>query len=380
MFQGNNPHLRIAWLLPSAFYYWQPPISELARMFPQTTVFTGYWQGFAPGYEDSFAVEVLERKVIALTKNETSYGDNFTYLSPNIVNRLLQLKPDVIFTSSFGIWTMLALLFKPLGKWRVAIAYEGSSPGVDYRGSVPRLWLRGAMGKAADALITNSRAGKDYLIDVLKAPADRVFQQPYEVPAIKALLGQSSVDNPQFTKPVFLFVGGLIPRKGLNLLLEACAILKQQGCHNYTLLVVGDGAQRQELETFATQHQLTNSIHWIGRVDYGQLGTYFNAADIFVLPTLEDTWGVVVLEAMVLGKAILCSKWAGASEIVVEGENGCVFDPYKPEELAAIMRRFIDKPELAIAMGNKSQQLMGQYTPELAAKFLAETIAFVMEN
>ncbi len=381
MFQGKNPNLRIAWLLPSAFFYWQPAISELARMFPQTTVFTGYWQGFAPGFEDSFAVEVLERKVISLTQKETSYGDNFTYLPLNIVNRLLQLKPEVIFTSSFGLWTMLALLFKPLGKWRVILAYEGSSPGVDYRGSAPRLWMRRAMVKAADALITNSRAGKEYLTNILNAQSSKVFHQPYEVPAIKALLGESSIQKlPPLQKPVFLFVGGLIPRKGLHLLLEACAILQQQGCTNYTLLVVGDGAQRQELETFATQHQLTSSVQWIGRVDYGQLGAYFNAADIFVLPTLEDTWGVVVLEAMILGKTILCSQWAGASEMVIEGENGCVFDPHKPEELATIMRRFIDRPELAIAMGKKSQQLMAQYTPELTAQFLAKTTAFVMEN
>lgn len=131
MSQSNNINPRIAWLLPSAFFYWQPAISELARIFPQTKVFTGRWQGFAPGFEDSFAIEVLERKVIALRRKETSYGDNFTYLSPNIVNRLLQWKPDVIFTSSFGVWTILALLFKPIGKWRVILAYEGSSPGVD---------------------------------------------------------------------------------------------------------------------------------------------------------------------------------------------------------------------------------------------------------
>lgn len=64
--------IRIAWLLPSAFFYWQPAISKLTQMFPQTTVFTGHWQGFAPGFEDSFPVEVLERKVIQLTRTSTS--------------------------------------------------------------------------------------------------------------------------------------------------------------------------------------------------------------------------------------------------------------------------------------------------------------------
>ena len=381
---NNNPNLRIAWLLPSAFYYWQPAISKLAQLFPQTTVFTGLWQGFAPGFENSFAVEVLERKVIQLTRTSTGYGNNFTYLSLNIINRLIRFKPDLIFTSSFGVWTMLALLLKPLAKWRVVIAYEGSSPSVDYRGSAPRLALRRAMVKAADALITNSKAGKGYLIDILKAKESNVFHQPYEVPATTALVGCTKEDKHsnlhQLQRPVFLFVGGIIPRKGLHLLLEACVVLQKQGYRNYTLLVVGDGAQRQELEAFSQTHELADCVKWAGRVNYGNLGAYFNSADVFVLPTLEDTWGVVVLEAMALGKPVLCSKWAGAAEMVIEGENGSLFEPQQPEELAKVMRRFIEQPNLSKSMGDKSQQLMAQHTPEVAAQFLAKVTSFAVSN
>ena len=385
MSQANsNPNLRIAWLLPSAFYYWQPAISKLAQLFPQTTVFTGLWQGFAPGFENSFAVEVLERKVIQLTRTSTGYGNNFTYLPLNIINRLLRFKPDLIFTSSFGVWTMLALLLKPLAKWRVVIAYEGSSPSVDYRGSAPRLALRRAMVKAADALITNSKAGKAYLIDILKAKESNVFHQPYEVPATTALVGCTKEDKHsnlhQLQRPVFLFVGGIIPRKGLHLLLEACVVLQKQGYRNYTLLVVGDGAQRQELEAFSQTHELADCVKWAGRVNYGNLGAYFNSADVFVLPTLEDTWGVVVLEAMALGKPVLCSKWAGAAEMVIEGENGYLFEPQQPEELAKVMRRFIEQPNLSKSMGDKSQQLMAQHTPEVAAQFLAKVTSFAVSN
>lgn len=381
---NSNSNFRIAWLLPSAFYYWQPAISKLAQMFPQTTVFTGLWQGFAPGFENTFTVEVLERKVIQLTRTSTGYGNNFTYLPLNIINRLLRFKPNLIFTSSFGIWTMLALLLKPLAKWRVVIAYEGSSPSVDFRGSAPRLALRRAMVKAADALITNSHAGKAYLIDILKAKESNVFRQPYEVPATTALIGSTQEDKQsnlhQLQRPVFLFVGGIIPRKGLHLLLEACVVLQKQGYRNYTLLVVGDGAQRQELEAFSQNHALADCVKWTGRVDYGNLGAYFNSADVFVLPTLEDTWGVVVLEAMALGKPVLCSKWAGAAEMVIEGENGYLFEPQQPEELAKVMRRFIEQPNLSKSMGDKSQQLMAQHTPEVAAQFLANVTSFAVRD
>lgn len=384
MSQSNNPNLRIAWLLPSAFYYWQPAISKLAQMFPQTTVFTGHWQGFAPGFEETFAVEVLERKVIQLTRTSTGYGNSFTYLSLNIVSRLFRFKPHLIFTSSFGVWTILALLLKPLAKWQVVIAYEGSSPSVDYRGSALRLGLRRAMVKAADALITNSKGGKAYLIDILKAKENKVFRQPYEVPATTALFGNTQQDErdniEQLQKPVFLFVGGIVPRKGLHLLLEACVVLHKRGYRNYTLLVVGDGAQRKELEAFSQKHDLADCVKWTGRVDYGSLGDYFRNADVFVLPTLEDTWGVVVLEAMALGKPVLCSKWAGASEMVIEGENGFLFEPHQPEELAEVMRRFIEQPNLSVSMGYKSQQLMAQHTPEIAAQFLANVTSFVVRN
>ncbi|HAX77114.1 MAG TPA: glycosyl transferase [Cyanobacteria bacterium UBA11372] len=374
----------IAWLLNSPFYYWHPTLSEFTRLFPQTTVFGGWWKGYAPGLEDSFTVEVVgDYKVIPILRSSTSYGSNFTYLPLSIVNRLLRFKPRVIFSNSFGVWTILALLFKPVGKWRVIIAYEGSSPGVDYRNSAARLAVRRAMVQAADACITNSQAGKAYLTEILKAKADRVFAKPYEVPDPKALLeysGNSEFNISQLQQPIFLFVGSVTPRKGLDFLLQACAILERQKVDNYTLVVIGDGPQREELEGFCRSANLTERVKWLGKIDYGQLGTFFRAASVFVLPTLEDTWGVVVSEAMAIGKPILCSKWAGVAEIVVEGENGYIFDPYNPEKLAEMMSRFISNRDLISSMGSRSQELMAQYTPKAAADFLAEVTSLVLEN
>lgn len=376
----NNP--RIAWLLTSAFYYWHPMLSCLSQRFPQTTAFSANWRGYAPGFENSFNIEVVgERKVVSLIKSDSSYGSNFTVLPLGIVNRLLRFKPTVIFSNSFGMWTILALLLKPLGRWRVVIAYEGSSPGVDYRNSNLRLSLRRVMVKVADACITNSQAGRAYLIDLLNALPDQVFVHPYEVPAVDSLSGSITTSNCSFLRhPIFLFVGGVIPRKGLQLFLNACAILQNQGCENYTIMVVGDGTQRKELEQYSRDQGLGDRIQWVGRVDYKDLGQYFVDADVFVLPTLEDTWGMVVLEAMILGKPILCSKWAGASELVIDGENGYCFDPHEPEELAALMRHFIENPSLAATMGEKSKQQMAQYTPEAAAQFLSKVTSFVLES
>jgi glycosyltransferase involved in cell wall biosynthesis len=374
---------RIAWLLTSAFYYWQPTMSSLTKLFPQTTVFTSCWFGFAAGLENSFKVEVVgKRKVIAITKDSKGYGNNFTYLPLNIVGRLLKFQPELIFSNSFGMWTLLAILFKPLGKWRIVIAYEGSSPSVDYRNSPLRIALRRAMVKASDGCITNSHGGKVYLLEILKAKPERVFAYPYEVPAIpeSKTITEIKSDIVHLKQPFFLFVGGLIPRKGLHLLLQACNLLTQQGYNDYTLLVVGDGSQQEELQHYCQKNHLTDFVKWVGRVDYDSVRAYFDRADVFVLPTLEDTWGMVVLEAMVAGKPILCSKWAGASELVIDGENGYCFDPYETEQLAQLMSSFIDNPDLATQLGNNSQKLMKQYTPEAAAQFLAEVTSLVLEH
>lgn len=381
---NSSDNLRISWLLPVAWFYWHPILSEFTQLFPQTTVFTGLWPGFAQGYEDSFAVEeVGKMKFIEASQTSTGYGSGFTYLSLNIITKLLQFKPDVIIADSFRIWSLLALLLKPLGKWRVILAYEGSSPSVDYRDSALRLSLRRAMVKAADACITNSQAGKNYFTSVLRAEESRVFARPYEVPDSKALLGnvkESDASVAELAQLVFLFVGHLVPRKGILVLLKACAILQSQGCHNYTILVAGDGSQREELEAFSQSHNLEERVQWLGRVDYDRLGAYFRQADVFVLPTLEDTWGMVVLEAMLFGKPILCSKGAGTAEMIVDGENGYVFDPAQPEKLAELMRWFMNNLALIDNMGEKSKQIMASHSPELASKSLASVVKLVLDK
>jgi glycosyltransferase involved in cell wall biosynthesis len=378
-------NLRIAWLLPVAWFYWQPAIAELTKIFPNTTVFTGLFPGHAKGLESILKVEVVgEFKVIEIARDENSYGDNFTYLSPKIIGHLLKFRPQVIFSSSFGIWTIIALLLKPLFWWRVVIAYEGCSPGVDYRNSPARLFVRRLMVRMAEACITNSRAGGDYLIEVLKAKPDRVFVQPYEIPDASTLPGNAEGESPtnlaELQQPVFLFVGHLIRRKGLPLLLQACTTLHRRGYQQFTILVVGNGEQQSELETFCQEHHLSERVRWAGRVPFDRIGPYFDAADVFVLPTQEDTWGVVTLEAMLLGKPILCSTGAGTAELVVPGDNGYVFAPDDAEQLADLMQKFFDEPAAISIMGQRSKQIMTQYTPVAAAQCLAKVTELVMAD
>jgi glycosyltransferase involved in cell wall biosynthesis len=379
----NLSGLRVAWLFPSLErgFYWQSVLKEFAKLLPQTIVFTGIWSGFAAGYEDAFTVRILKKpKVIETTRVSMGTSRAVIIASLGIIRHLLSFNPHVIFTSAFSIWTVLALVMKPWRRWRVIIAYDGSSPNVDCRDSTVRLFFRRSMVQLADAFITNSRNGKSYLTETLKARESCVFLRPYQIPTPDMLLQCAEQSIPslrEITRPVFLFVGGVKPGKGLHLLLEAFVLLQQQGCGQWNLVIVGDGAQRSELEEFVKSHALEDRVKWAGWVEYGRLGVYFQMADVFVLPTLEDVWGMVILEAMAFGKPIICSKWAGAAEMVEDHENGYVINPYNTTEVAKQLKRFIDDSALIERMGKRSRRIMAPYSPELTARHLASVVVSV---
>jgi glycosyltransferase involved in cell wall biosynthesis len=379
--QNRSVHTsRIAWIFPSLALgnYWHPVFSQLTQQLPHTQIFTGDWPGFAPGFEDTFAVKVVGKaRFVPIDQDAGKYVRNVAVLSPTIVGHLFQFRPDVVFVSGFSIWTVLTLLFKWLGGWRVVIVYEGSTQTYDFQDAPLRLALRRLLVRWTDACMTNSHAGKTYLTKVLHAPATEVFAQPYEVPDPSALLQRvEGVRQPVMQRPVFLFAGQLVPRKGLNFLLDACAQLNAWGHQAYSLVVVGDGVQRQELEQMSRDRGLTN-VHWAGWVPYNHLGTYFTQADVFILPSLEDTWGMVVLEAMVFGKPVLCSQWVGTAELIKPGENGEIFDPYQTETLAQYMLQFIQYPDQIARMGARSKALIAPHNPTNAVNFLIQVIGYV---
>ena len=319
-------------------------------------------------------------KSLELKKTE-GYSRRLMIVSPAIIGHLLRFKPDVVLAQAYSLWTLLAVLLKPVGKWRLIIIWDGSSPNANFEDSKIRSFFRRWMSSKAEAFISNSHEGKKYLVSGVGADPERVYTRTYLVPDAKTLqqnLEKSAAKELHIQRPIFLYVGRITPRKGIKSLIEACGILETQGYQDYSLSIVGKGDQRDELEALIKEKGLSDRVTWLGFVEYGELGGYFKQSDVFVFPTLEDIWGMVPLEAMVFAKPVLCSKWAGAAEMVVEGENGYIFDPYKPEELANGMRRFLERPELIESMGKKAQELMNKITPKTAAESFVEVIERVV--
>ncbi|AFY93870.1 glycosyltransferase family 4 protein [Chamaesiphon minutus] len=370
--------LRIALLFPTVELgnYWQPVLKELADISERVMLYTGRpWAGFDPNDPENIHVEVVGKTVrVNNSESKTDYSGGYMMLSPRIIGRILAFKPQVVIACGFSIWTMLAIIFKPIGRWRVILAWDGSSPNVDFRNSKLRLWVRATIARFVDRFITNSEAGKAYFCEYLGVEGQKITVKPYLVPdpqtlSSRLLTATATVDL-QLPSPIFLYVGRLEERKGVHLLLQACHLLRQQSCQ-FSLAIAGRGPQQDELQAYCHSHDLDDCVEWLGWIDYRQLGAYFQQADILVFPSLEDIWGMVTLEAMAFGKPVLASKWAGSSELIVDGQNGWLCDPHDPTAMAAQMRSAIDRPALITTVGKAAAATLCEHTPQAVARFLA---------
>lgn len=381
---SNYQTARVAYLAPTLVRgdYWQPIFREMSRKLPNTVFFTSDWPGFLPGFEGQFQVQAFSGyKYLTLNKTSTGAEIGILWAPPSILWKLKRFRPDVIFTSAFSVWTMYALLYKAITGCRVVIGWEGNAPTTTYLDRPFRLKVRRTMARFADAGYTNTREGLEYLRDVIRMPEAKLVQHPHQVPDLSALRLRNDSEFLQVgRRPVFLFVASIIKRKGWRYLIEAARRLKESGTTSFSVILVGPGQELPQLQAMVSGNDLADIVQVVGPVPYESLGKYFRACDVFVLPTLEDTWGMVVLEAMVFGKAILCSKYAGSREMIQHGVNGFVFDPLSAEELSELMLAFIRDPALAEEFGRESKRRIAPYTPERSATMYASLVETVMKS
>ena len=368
---------RVAWLMPTVMgaFYWQPIFQEFTALIPDTVIFAGSWPGTLPEYQGKFEIRNIRgARFVTLGRGGAGYPAGFMLASPGIVRELVRFRPTVILTSGFNLWSAYALLLKRFMKWRVVLIWEGVSPTISCSNSPPQLAMRRRMVKYFNAAITNSHAGAEYLKDVLRMPAEKIVRHPIEVAEAPALVRPN--EGISLVRPdsafTFLVVGQLIERKGIHRLFEAAKVLLDRGIDDFTIQIAGTGEMARALQEQVMNSPLEKVVQWLGFVGYQDLGAYYQASDAVILPSLEDTWGMVVLEAMSMGKPVLCSKHAGAKEMVQDGVNGFVIDPDNPAELAGRMELLLRVPGLAKRMGEKSQEILRPYTTRRAAEVLVE--------
>jgi len=364
---------RIAVVSPSLVRanYIQPLLRELAKIFPDTILLCGEFPGFLPTCRQSFKVKELPGMRVFGQDEKIK----FRWLPLSLFGELRKARPDIVLIGQFTMWTFYVALYKAIYGCRVVFLWDGTVPSCAFKNSPLRLLWRRVLARFVDAAISNTREGVDYLSDIIHIPRSKIQQLIHLVADADSLCCEWKGDKPSLVSdggPVFLYVGSLSRRKGVRFLLQAAAQLVEGGANNFSIVVVGEGDQ--EYLRSSISQEIERYIQIVGPVQYTELGKYYENCDAFILPSREDVWGMVVSEAMAFKKAILCSKYANAKEIIEHGVNGFIFDPLHPTELSSYMLEIIRNPGLAKQLGRATRAFAERNSPVGAAHRIAEVL------
>lgn len=169
----------------------------------------------------------------------------------------------------------------------------------------------------------------------------------------KIFISELAIDIRRYSKAgnnyrhnnVLVAVGGLIERKGLDLLLNALALIKNE---QWELHLVGEGPEKGKLEEQAAELGISDKVKFKGFMSGEDLTAEYENSGIFVFPTREDCFGLVTLEAMCCGLPVVASKYADSSyDLIEEGRTGFIVDPYNSKEFSEKILKLLSDEELA---------------------------------
>jgi len=142
-----------------------------------------------------------------------------------------------------------------------------------------------------------------------------------------------------------LFVGRIAREKNLDLLLETMLLLRERE-PRARLLLAGDGPDRHRLERVVAARGLGAHVRFLGWIPHDEIVECYRASDLFLFPSLTETQGLALLEAMACGCAVVAARGPGTRDLIDHGVNGLLADPDAPS-LAAAAEAVLGQPNLA---------------------------------
>ncbi len=169
-------------------------------------------------------------------------------------------------------------------------------------------------------------------------------------------------------KPIALFVGNLIPRKGLRFLIDAAkTILKENPDTQF--VIVGEGPQKNPLIQNIKDAGITKNFKMLGGLKEPELMQIYGCADVFVLPSMQEGQGIVLLEAQASKVPVVAFNIGGVNEAVVNNKTGMLVKPGDSEELATALQKLLQDKTLREKMGAAGREfVLENYTWDLCAQ------------
>ena len=251
-----------------------------------------------------------------------------------VFTALDKIKPDIVIASSIVFYAGALGMRWAKKNAKKFVMFDDAKPWQVKRNFLVQA-IKNALIKQADALWLPSPDYNDAYRYMQKAGTDFFY-------------GYNCIDNDLFKRAGIntlnhgniLCVARLVPIKNIENLLRAWQLIEQRNS-NYKLVIVGSGPEAENLLALAKTLEL-NRVDFAGSVNNNDIDSYYKTADVLVLPSLSETWGLVVNEAMASGLPVLLSNKVNASEsLLQEGINGFGFEPTDVNQMADTMLNYI---------------------------------------
>ncbi len=199
----------------------------------------------------------------------------------------------------------------------------------------------------------------------------------------KTLYRSHSITNREYDIMTFIWAGRMVYRKGLELLIDALSTIPNN--YPYKVILCGDGPQRKSLETKVQRLNLSDKVFFVGSIPYQNMQEYYLNADAFIFPSLRETAGTVLLEAMSFKLPVIGFKNGGLRSIIDES-NGYFINGSSIEaiiqSISKIIIECVKNPELVKKKGNMAYKLvLNNYTWDKKAEYMNQVyLSLFKEN
>lgn len=392
---GNNKIMnnkRVLWVNPSFLDYRIPLYAELKKAY-NDNFYLIYSKKRIPERCHSKIIKILYSNALFLEKEKyIKFNYSYTYANTGVriplpiglYKQIKKAKPNVIIAEGFFQFTPWAVWYSFIHHIPLLIAYERTAHTERNCPWWRRLYRR-FIGLFVNGYIANGELTKEYLISQGVKPQN-IFTGAMcaDSKGLSKQVAEMSVKEKDDIKQrlvgkdikghVYIYVGRIIVLKGINYLLDAWKI-HIKDYPNDKLLIVGDGPLLEEYKV-SFKHP---SIIFTGAIDYSQIYKYYAVSDVFIIPTLEDNWSLVVPEAMACGLPIACSIYNGCyPELVKEDINGRTFDPLNKKSIIDTLSYF-HQQDLE-KMGKKSIEIESEFNPENTANNIIKAVTQIYNS
>ena len=234
-----------------------------------------------------------------------------------------------------------------------------------------RIRVEGEIAQQADLLIASTADEADDLVHSYKADPERVYvvAPGIDLATFQPLdRGEARLKIGYGPGRLLLFVGRLERLKGVEVAIRALALLLDREHEDLRLLVLGedsrdgDESEMERLKAVATSLNVRDRVDFLGSVAHHELPYFYAAADVLVMPSYSESFGLVALEAQACGRPVVASGVSGLRSVVRDEVSGYLIDGHDPAIYAERIGRLLADPELAQQMGCRGRLLAQRFS------------------